>query len=226
MDTPTLGQVLRKARERRGLGLRELATQAGLSPSFLTRVERDLANPTWRTIEGIAAALQAEPLLRLVADEAAVAGAAALIDHHSPLQRLLRQPVNTLFVLELFVRFGVPFVVAGSVAGLFQGLPTPVHGLQVLVKDDDEALEKLSDLLANRQLLFADVEPEELREFVQRSWDIDDCEVTITLVEELPASESISLDDVEVRVVLPQSLLADPEVAATLRISTMRSSEL
>jgi hypothetical protein len=101
-----------------------------------------------------------------------------------------------------------------------------VHVLQVLVNDDDEALEKLSDLLANRQLLFADVEPEELREFVQRSWDIDDCEVTITLVEELPASESISLDDVEVRVVLPQSLLADPEVAATLRISTMRSSEL
>jgi len=226
METPTLGQVLRKARERRGLGIRALAGQAGLSPSFLTRVEQDAANPTWRSIECIAAALQAQPLLRLIADESAVENAAKLIDRHSPMQRLLRQPVNTVFALEWFVHYAIPFVVAGSVAAMLQGFPTPVEGLRVLVRDDDAALEKLSDLLASQQLLYVDVEPEELREMVQRPWPFDDCEVVISLVDELPPSTTIVLEDFEVRVVMPQTLLEDPEVASTLRISPMGSSEL
>lgn len=226
MKTPTLGQVLRKARERRGLGVRALAGQAGLSPSFLTRVERDAANPTWQTIECIAAALQAQPLLRLVADEGAVDNAAKLIARHSPMQRLLRQPVNPVFALEWFAHYAVSFVVAGSVAAMLQGFPTPVEGLHVLVRDDDETLEKLNDLLGARQLLFADVEPDELREMVQRSWPFDDCEVVITLVNELPPSTVIVLDDFDVRVLPPQALLEDPEVASTLRISPMGSSEL
>jgi transcriptional regulator with XRE-family HTH domain len=226
MDTPTLGQVLRKARERRGLGLRETATRAGVSPSFLTRVERDAANPTWRTIECIAAALLAQPLLRLVADEAAVAEANALIERHSPLQRLLHQPVKTVITLEWFAHYTIPFVIEGSVAAILQGIPTPVEGLRVLVKNDDEALEKLGELLFTRNLLFVELEPEELREIVERSWPFDECDVTIRLVDELPPSETVSLDNFDVRVVLPQALLNDPEVAATLRISTMGSSEL
>lgn len=226
METPSLGHVLRKARERRGLGIRALAGQAGLSPSFLTRLERDAANPTWQTIQCIAAALQAQPLLRLIADEAAVENAAKLIDRHSPMQRLLRQPVNTVFVLEWFVHCAVPFVITGSVAALLQGFPTPVEGLHVLVLDNDEALEKLSEVLMAHHLLFADVESDELRRTVQRSWPFDDCEVVITLVDELPPSTAIVLDDFEVRVVTPQTLLEDPEVASTLRISSMGSSEL
>jgi transcriptional regulator with XRE-family HTH domain len=226
METPSLGQVLRKARERRGLGVRALAGQAGLSPSFLTRVERDAANPTWQTIQCIAAALQAEPLLRLVAEEAAVENAAKLINRHSPMQRLLRQPVNTVLALEWLAHYAVPFVVAGSVAALLQGFPTPVESLHVLVLDNDEALEKLSEVLLAHHLLFADLEPEELRRTVQRSWSFDDCEVVITLVDDLPPSTVIVLDNFEVRVVTPQTLLEDPEVASTLRISSMGSSEL
>ena len=96
----------------------------------------------------------------------------------------------------------------------------------MLVRDNDDALEKLSDLLASQQLLYVDVEPDELREMVQRPWPFDDCEVVITLVDELPPSTTIVLEDFEVRVVMPQTLLEDPEVASTLRISPMGSSEL
>jgi len=203
-----------------------VATQAGVSPSFLTRVEQDHANPTWQTIESIAGALRSQPLLRLVPDEAAVAEAAALIDRHSPLQRLLHQRVNTVFALEWLVHYKIPFVIAGSVAAMLQGLPAPIEGLHVLVINDDEALEKLGELLLARHLLFAELDPEELRDIVERTWPFDDCDVTITLVDELPPSETLALDQFEVRVLLPQALLDDPEVAATLRISRMGSSEL
>lgn len=162
----------------------------------------------------------------MVADDAAVKNAAGLIERHSPLQRLLHQPVNVVFALEWFVHYAVPFVINGSVAAMIQGFPTPVEGLSVLVRDDDEAMEKLSDVLASQQLLFTDVEPDELRDMAQRSWPFDDCEVTITLVDALPPSEPVSLGDFEVPVVLPQALLDDPEVAATLRIAPMGSSEL
>ena len=226
VTTPTLGTVLRAARERRDLSVRQLAAQAGLSPGFLTRVEHDRANPTWRTIEQLAAALQAEPTLRLVADEGTVAGTARLVAHETPLGRLLRQRVDVLFPLSLFVRSRIAFVATGSVAALLQGFPTPVTELHVIVEDSNETLLALQQLLLDQVLLFNELEPDELREVVQRSWAIGDCAVNIRLASELPASQPIALDGMSVPVVLPQTLLNHPEVAATLRISPVQSSDL
>jgi hypothetical protein len=71
------------------------------------------------------------------------------------------------------------------------------------------------------------VPPEKLREIVERIWLIDDAEVRLTLVPELPLSNPVNLGgELEVNVLTPHALLDDPEVAATLRISRMRSSEL
>jgi transcriptional regulator with XRE-family HTH domain len=222
----TLGRALRRARERRGLAVRELATAAGLSPGFLSRVELDQANPTWRTIRDLAAALRAEPQLRLIPEEAAVAKTAALVADKSPLGRLLAQPVNAFTPLSCFVQYKVAFVVTGSVAALLQGLPTPVQDLEIVVLDSDDALLALQQLLLDQLLLFQELEVDELREIVQRSWAIGECAVGIVVAAELPASQPISLDDFEVRVALPQLLLEDPEVAATIRIAPMRSSDL
>jgi len=71
-----LGEVFRHAREQRRLSQRELAVRAGLSSSFITRLERDLTNPTWQTIEKLAAVLGAEPRLRLVPNRNAVTSTA------------------------------------------------------------------------------------------------------------------------------------------------------
>lgn len=48
---------MRRIRLARGLSLREVATQTGLSKALLSQIEREIANPTMSTLTRIAAAL-------------------------------------------------------------------------------------------------------------------------------------------------------------------------
>ena len=54
---PALGAAIRQLREKRGLTQEGLASEAGTTLSTLSLIERGLANPTWGTVAGIAAAL-------------------------------------------------------------------------------------------------------------------------------------------------------------------------
>jgi transcriptional regulator with XRE-family HTH domain len=56
----TLGRALRETRARLDVSLDEVASQAGITASYLGRVERGLANPTMATVERIAAAVGLE----------------------------------------------------------------------------------------------------------------------------------------------------------------------
>ena len=51
---PRLGPKLRRMRERKGLGLVETAKQAGISPGFLSAVERSQANASVSTLQRLA----------------------------------------------------------------------------------------------------------------------------------------------------------------------------
>ena len=52
----TLGKRIRRKREEKELGLREMARQLGISPTYLSRVETDEEKtpPTEKTLDGIA----------------------------------------------------------------------------------------------------------------------------------------------------------------------------
>jgi transcriptional regulator with XRE-family HTH domain len=66
---PNLAATVRKYRERAGLSLRALATQAGIHHSYLARLENgDNDRPTPEILQSIAAALEIEPgkLLRFI----------------------------------------------------------------------------------------------------------------------------------------------------------------
>jgi transcriptional regulator with XRE-family HTH domain len=54
---PLIGASLRTVRRRRGLTLRQVATEAGVTESFLSQVERDIASPSIATLRRIAVAL-------------------------------------------------------------------------------------------------------------------------------------------------------------------------
>jgi transcriptional regulator with XRE-family HTH domain len=54
---PELGAAIRQLREKRGETQEALASKAGTTLSTLSLIERGLANPTWGTVRGIAAAL-------------------------------------------------------------------------------------------------------------------------------------------------------------------------
>ena len=58
MEQPDgIGATLRTVRRQRGLTLREVASASGVTESFLSQVERDLASPSIATLRRIGAAL-------------------------------------------------------------------------------------------------------------------------------------------------------------------------
>lgn len=54
------GQSIRRNREESGYGLTEFAARIGISPSYLSRIERDQANPSPGVIRRIAEELRKE----------------------------------------------------------------------------------------------------------------------------------------------------------------------
>lgn len=81
---------MRRVRLARGLSLRELATQTGLSKALLSQIERQIANPTVSTLTRLAAALDVsfseltrssltEPLVIRAADRSANTTGARLL---------------------------------------------------------------------------------------------------------------------------------------------------
>lgn len=58
LTEPQLGGRVRSLREQRGLSLRDMATRAGVSESFVSQVERGAANPSVASLRRMADALQ------------------------------------------------------------------------------------------------------------------------------------------------------------------------
>lgn len=52
-----LGATIRELRTKKGVSLEALAGDAGISKNMLSLIERGEGNPSWSTVEGIAAAL-------------------------------------------------------------------------------------------------------------------------------------------------------------------------
>jgi transcriptional regulator with XRE-family HTH domain len=52
-----LGAVVRELRTEKGVSLEALAGEAGITKNMLSLIERGEGNPSWSTVEGIAAAL-------------------------------------------------------------------------------------------------------------------------------------------------------------------------
>jgi len=71
VNTHHANQLSRRIQERRkqmGLSLRELATRAGVSASFLSQVERGRSNPSLKTLQAIAKTLDVPIFYLLVED--------------------------------------------------------------------------------------------------------------------------------------------------------------
>jgi hypothetical protein len=80
------------------------------------------------------------------------------------------------------------FAVTGLAAALLQGVAARVECLDILVLDRDDILLTLSDVMQRAMVIFSPKSPDELRRVVNRSWGFIGCDVTITLVPELPAT--------------------------------------
>ena len=53
-----LGEKIRQKRNEKGMSMKELAEQTGLSPGFISQVERDLAEPSITSLRKISVALE------------------------------------------------------------------------------------------------------------------------------------------------------------------------
>jgi transcriptional regulator with XRE-family HTH domain len=63
------GHSIRRSREGSGLGLTEFATRCGISASYLSRIERDQANPSPDVVRRIAVELRKERTARAAISE-------------------------------------------------------------------------------------------------------------------------------------------------------------
>ena len=63
MDELNIGKKLQEIRKQRGLTLREVADQTGITASMLSQMERDLVNPSINTLKAISKTLDV-PLFR------------------------------------------------------------------------------------------------------------------------------------------------------------------
>lgn len=80
-----LGERIRRKREELGLSLRELAERTDLTASFLSQIERDLADPSIKSLRRIAEALGV-PVFYFLAEE----------EDHSPVVRRHQRKKLTL----------------------------------------------------------------------------------------------------------------------------------
>ena len=86
----TIGKLIREARVRSGLSQRSLARRAGTSQAAISRIERDLEQPTFKRADQILAGLgwrlefELHPIAEHAADSAALRAAADA----TPSQRL------------------------------------------------------------------------------------------------------------------------------------------
>jgi transcriptional regulator with XRE-family HTH domain len=67
-DAPMLGERIRARRSELNMSLRDLAERVGLTASFLSQIERDLADPSIKSLRKIADALDV-PMLRFLSTE-------------------------------------------------------------------------------------------------------------------------------------------------------------
>jgi transcriptional regulator with XRE-family HTH domain len=220
---PTPGGEIRAVRTRAGLSLAEVARRANLSVGCLSRLENDRHLPTWSTLARVAAALECEPQLKLVAARSSIAAMQERLGRMTPEQRLSAQDPDPTDALWTFAESGIRFVVGGAVAALIQGLPMVVDRVVILMPDDDEALAQLADLFLQKGVLFRDVDLDELRslceEAIDRPWCVRWCDVVIRLVEELPAAVDVSVGGMSLPLLPIADLLADdPDVAHVVEV--------
>lgn len=67
-ESPRVGHRIRQLRKRMRMSLRELAARTGLSPSYVSSVERSLSHPSWASLQKLAAALETN-VSQMVGDE-------------------------------------------------------------------------------------------------------------------------------------------------------------
>src|SRR5207253_770592 len=86
-----VGETLRAARERRGMSLRELAADTGLTPGYLSKIEVGDREPSLATLRRIAAVWDLQPLLHLVSTQEVRQEKAGVLNGLDPDERLYRQ---------------------------------------------------------------------------------------------------------------------------------------
>jgi transcriptional regulator with XRE-family HTH domain len=209
-----VGAELRLARERANLSLRDAAEKAGVSRGYLSKAENGKVVPSWEMLVRIAAVYGREPRLRLLSLQDDLLARTKQMAAKTPLQRLAGHKPNPQSAIFRLVDAGVACVIAGAAAAVLQGLPMTIDRLVVLVRDNDDNLAALVDMLMTAHVLFRELDPDDMRVECERQWLVDWCETEFILVPDLPEAVQLSFGSAVISA-LPLTLLAgsDSDVA-------------
>jgi transcriptional regulator with XRE-family HTH domain len=146
-----VGRVIRAERQARMLTLRELAANAEISGTQLSRIERGERDATLGTIDRVLAALGLQLSSLLEPRWAKIDAAIAEMRGKTIGQLLAEWADKRLFftdsIVSALAENDVPFVVDGMVSAALQGAPVPVEVFEIAVRNDDEAVDRLVQTL-------------------------------------------------------------------------------
>jgi transcriptional regulator with XRE-family HTH domain len=220
-----IGRLLHRTRESQELSQEELAARSGIPQSAISAYERERKQPGWAAAERLFAAMGLQMRIEL---EPLDADLDRQIDAYAampPEERTRNLPYCLKNLDENFG--GIPLVVTGAAAAALQGAPVPVRRLDLLILDDDAALDAFCAELGRYFARLWQPErewwagsmyhPEILREQRTTLWMYVIDQVRVTLVDELPQAVQVALGDTTVPVLpLHEIEMSDPEAARLL----------
>jgi transcriptional regulator with XRE-family HTH domain len=220
-----IGDVLRRARESQELSQEALAAMSGVAQSVISAYERDRRQPSWVAAERLFAEMGLQMRIEL---EPLDADLDRQIDAYAAMTAEERLRELPYCLKELDGHFGgIPLVVTGAAAAALQGAPVPVRRVDLLILDEDAALDAFCAQLGKyfsrlwqpeREWWAGSLNyPEVLREHRTTLWMYIIDQIHVTLVDELPQSVTVVVGEATVPVLpLHELELTDPEAARLL----------
>lgn len=207
-------------RERNGMSLLDLSNATRMSVGYLSRLENGHREPTLAALRRIAAVVDREPMVVFVHQSSRVLERYEAMCAQSPMRRLYDASAFAFdAIVCLRAALGDAVVVSGAAAAVAQGLPLPVDDvLAVVVRDDDEVITRLVEVLMRQFALYRELSPDEYRRVPPRAWPIAGCDVTVILAAAMPATVAVDLGDCTVGMAtLPELVRSDEKVAEVFR---------
>jgi transcriptional regulator with XRE-family HTH domain len=206
-----VGSVFRRRREILGRSQEDIALDAGVCQSVISRVEAGHPGVTLRALAQIAATLGDELQFALVPAPDELRARARQLADQSPAMRVCRENPTYYYALRAVAVTNTSYAVTGAMAALLHGLPARVDELALSILDEDDSLLGWARFLLSTNRLWEEPTAEEVREWnLVRRWGLHGPDLVATLVTELPPVTPVDLDGVTVPIESLPSLLADP----------------
>jgi transcriptional regulator with XRE-family HTH domain len=140
-----IGALIRRARTEHGLGVKELASLAGVSPATVSQIERNLRPAvSFAMADQILCAMDLRLNIEIVPLWADIDEAIDQARRQPLAERIKTWPVDFPAYVTIFD--GLPYLLDGLTSAAVQGVPVRVEEFEIAIPRDDDVLDRFTAL--------------------------------------------------------------------------------